>query len=102
MKPAELKRARLELGLSYGLDRPLHRIELGELLGLGGRNPGNTVSVWESGKQEITGPSKVAILAMLDGWRPHHLRTVIREERKQENGNHEGKESNEQSGSNDR
>ena len=92
----------MELGLSYGLDRPLHRIELGKLLHLKGRNPGNTVSIWESGKQTITGPPLIALQAMLDGWRPHHWRTVIREERKQENGKHEGKEGSEQPRGDDR
>lgn len=63
MTPSEVKAARKALGMTCN--------ELAGILGLGGSG-GRTVRGWESDgpKYRITGPSIVAIKAMLTGWRP--------------------------------
>lgn len=65
----QLIAARTKLGKMAGLDRPLHKSELGRALRLQGRDPGNSVNDWER-KGTITGPASVAIEMMLAGAEP--------------------------------
>lgn len=69
MTRSELVAARSALGKMAGLDRPLHKSELGRALRLQGRDPGATVHDWER-KGTITGPASVAIEMMLAGAPP--------------------------------
>ena len=65
----QLIAARKKLGQMAGLDRPLHKSELGRALRLQGRDPGASVHDWER-KGTITGPASVAIEMMLAGAEP--------------------------------
>ncbi len=65
----QLIAARVKLGKMAGLDRPLHKSELGRALRLQGRDPGVTVNDWER-NGTITGPASVAIELMLAGAEP--------------------------------
>lgn len=58
MTPDEVKAARLELGMTQA--------ELASALELAGANGKDTVRSWESGKREISGPSRVALRLMLE------------------------------------
>lgn len=71
MTGKDIRAARAKLGKMWVLDRPLHAAELGRLLRLKGRDPGETVLDWESGKP-ISGPASVAIEALLAGFWPAH------------------------------
>jgi hypothetical protein len=75
--PAQIRKARAQLGKMWGLDRPLHAAELGRVLGLKGRDPGESVLDWEGGKP-VTGPVSRAIEAWLGGYRPSGLDDVLR------------------------
>jgi hypothetical protein len=70
MTPADLRTARATLGQMWGLNRLLHMSEMGEALGLQGRDPGRSVRDWERGHTPISGPVMVAVQAMLAGFRP--------------------------------
>ena len=70
MTPEALTAARATLGQLWGLDRPLRKSELGRVLRLSGRDPGQTIARWESGNDSISGPAQVAIEALLAGFRP--------------------------------
>lgn len=70
MTGKQVRKARTTLGKMWGLDRPLHMAELGELLRLKGRDPGATIREWEREKTLITGPASVAIEMMLAGAEP--------------------------------
>lgn len=59
----ELRAARATLGDMWGLGRPLRAAELGRLLGLRGRDPGQSVLTWE--RDGPTGPAAIAIELML-------------------------------------
>jgi hypothetical protein len=75
-----LRTARLRLGHAWGRPRgPLSLSELGEVLGLQGRDPGNSVRDMESGKDRISYSIVLALLAMMDGWRPPGLDEYRRE-----------------------
>ena len=65
----QLIAARAKLGQMAGLDRALHKSELGRALRLQGRDPGATINNWER-KGTITGPASVAIELMLTGTEP--------------------------------
>ena len=65
----QLIKARAKLGKMAGLERPLHKAELGRALRLQGRDPGQSVNDWER-KGTITGPASVAIEMMLAGAEP--------------------------------
>lgn len=69
MNRDQLIAARAKLGKMAGLDRPLHKSELGRALRLQGRDPGQSVNDWER-KGAITGPASVAIEMMLAGAEP--------------------------------
>lgn len=77
MTPQELYAARASLGLRWGLGRPLHASEMGRLLRLAGKDPGESVRDYERGKTGISGPLSVAVEAMLDGYQPRHWRACI-------------------------
>ena len=66
----ELRTARETLGELWGLGRPLKMSEMGRALRLGGRDPGESIKDYESGKTSISGPVSVAIEMMLDGAMP--------------------------------
>lgn len=70
MTAADIRDARARLGEMWGLGRPLRAAELGRILGLRGRDPGESVLDWESGRRPISGPAALAIDAMLAGYRP--------------------------------
>jgi hypothetical protein len=70
MSGAQVRKASATLGRLYGLERPLYAAELGRLLRLTGRDPGQTVLNWESGKRAISGPVAVAVELMLAGALP--------------------------------
>lgn len=69
MTRQKLIAARSALGALAGLDRPLHKSELGRALRLQGRDVGATVHDWER-NGTITGPASVAIELMLAGAEP--------------------------------
>lgn len=70
----DVNKARLALGQLWGLGRKASAAELGRVLGLRGRDPGETVIGWEKKPADpVTGPVALAIAALLDGWRPAEL-----------------------------
>jgi hypothetical protein len=69
MTGEEIVAARARLGELWGLGRPLHRSELGRVLRLRSRDPGNLVARWERGSV-IPGPATAAIDMMLAGAPP--------------------------------
>lgn len=77
MTGKDIRKARVTLGKMWGLDRPLHAAELGRALKLRGRDPGETVLDWESGKP-ISGPVERAIEAWLAGHTPRGLEQALR------------------------
>ena len=70
MRPEAVREARSRLGDLWGLGRPLRASELARALRLKGRDPGQTVLRWESGKAPVSGPASVAIEMMLAGATP--------------------------------
>lgn len=61
--------ARQHLGAAYGLGRPLRRVELARLVGLGAAH----VELLAKGKAALSGPVEVVIRMLLAGHRsPHH------------------------------
>lgn len=73
MTGEELRDARATLGEAWGLGRPLRMSELGRLLGLGGRDPGESIRDYERGATRISGPIALALELMLAGARPADL-----------------------------
>jgi hypothetical protein len=67
MIPADLYNARATLGLMWGLGRPLKASEMGRVLRLGGRDPGESIRDYERGKTRISGPVALAVELMLQG-----------------------------------
>jgi hypothetical protein len=72
MNGDELREARAILGRRWGLGRHLTVNELGRLLGFKGE--GKQVIDMERGKQPVSGPTALAMAAMLDGWIPPEYR----------------------------
>lgn len=70
MTPEGLRNARAEIGILWGLGRPLKMSELGRALRLSGRDPGATIRDWERGHSKISGPVSLAVEAMLAGFIP--------------------------------
>ena len=70
MTGPDLTAARARLGEMWNLPRPLKKAELGRLLRLGSRDPGESVSDWESERTRIPGPAIVAVQMMLAGALP--------------------------------
>jgi hypothetical protein len=70
MTGSELHKAREILGQRWGLGRPLKMSELGRALRLAGRDPGESIRDYESGKTPISGPISVAVEGWLDGGMP--------------------------------
>lgn len=74
MTPADLKAARKKLGQLYGLDRAVLSDEMGRLLRLSGKDPGQAVHDYERGKTTISGPISLCIDLLLEGgWRNHPI-----------------------------
>jgi len=78
MTPTELKAIRARLQLT--------QLELGQWLGIEGRDPGHTVRMWEIGKRGISGPITVLLEAFLSGWRPRHITQLDTQEGTPTNG----------------
>jgi len=78
MDGADMRAARAHLGALWRLGRPATMTELGRVLGLEGRDVGASVRDWERGKSPIRGPTRIAIRALLDGWRPGELESYLR------------------------
>lgn len=78
MTPDDMRKARAALGDLYGLARPLTCAELGRLLRLGGRDPGRTVTRWETGATPIRATAVLAVEMMLAGALPPTLEEAIR------------------------
>lgn len=74
----EMQAARVKLGELWGLDRQVLSAELGRVLGLGGRDPGESIRDYERGKTRISGPVALAIDLMLAGARPADLKARLR------------------------
>lgn len=66
----ELRDARETLGQLWGLDRPLKMSEMGRALGLGGRDPGESIKDYERGKTAISGPLERLVKTYLSGTLP--------------------------------
>ena len=77
MTGKDIREARAKLGAMRGLNRPLRASELGRLLRLKGRDPGESILDWERGKP-ITGPASVAIEALLAGYWPAHADEAVK------------------------
>lgn len=73
MTPEEVTAARFDLGVIWGLGRPLYASELGRILRLRGRDPGQQVLRWEAGKYPVNDTAALCIEMMLDGARPPGL-----------------------------
>ena len=69
MTGPELRDARRTLGEMWGRSRPLTMTEMGRILRLKGREPGEAIRDWERGAGP-TGPASVAIEMMLAGAMP--------------------------------
>jgi hypothetical protein len=70
MTGADITRARAQLARLWGLKRPLTASQLGRILQLDGRDPGQTVRRWETGAYDPPGPVRLAVALMLAGARP--------------------------------
>lgn len=78
MTGEQVREARAALGQLWGLGRPLHMSELGRVLGLGGRDPGESIHDYERGKTRVSGPMALALELMLAGARPADLEDRLR------------------------
>jgi hypothetical protein len=74
--PDELREARADLGVAWGLGRPLKASELGRALGIEARDPGRPVLAWEAGRA-MPRPFEVMIEMMLDGATPRRLKDAL-------------------------
>lgn len=70
MTPTELRTARATLGQMWGLGRPLKMSEMGRALGLGGRDPGESIRDYERGKTPVSGPLSRLVRVYLGGALP--------------------------------
>lgn len=72
MNGDELREARGTLArLWYGEGAaPLSMADMGRILGLGGRDPGESIHDYERGKTKISGPITLAVRMMLAGALP--------------------------------
>jgi hypothetical protein len=66
----ELRTARATLGQMWGLGRPLKMSEMGRALGLGGRDPGESIRDYERGATAISGPIDRLVRVYLAGVLP--------------------------------
>jgi hypothetical protein len=78
MTPAELTAALDELGHRWGLGRALRPSELGRVVRLPGKDPGQSVRDYESGETRIPGPFSVAVELLLAGGLPPDGLAVLR------------------------
>lgn len=70
MTPDEMRDARGTLGELWGLSRPLKMSEMGRALGLGGRDPGESIRDYERGRTTISGPVRNLVRLYLAGALP--------------------------------
>ena len=80
MTGEELRNARATLGELWGLGRPLRKSELGRALGLGGKDPGQSVRDYESGATGISGPAAFLVRLYLRGVLPPDGLDIIKPE----------------------
>jgi hypothetical protein len=78
MTGEDLRAARATLGQLWGLGRPVSMAEMGRVVGLGGRDPGESIRDYERGKTMISNPLALALAALLDGWRPADLEARLK------------------------
>lgn len=69
---SDLLDARSTLGTMWDLGRPLHRSELGRILRLDNRDPGETIANWEAGRTSGAAflIASLAVEMLLDGAPP--------------------------------
>jgi hypothetical protein len=67
MTANEMREAREELGLMWGLRRPLSMMEMGIALRLTGNKASDSIRDYERGKTRISGPISLAIELLLAG-----------------------------------
>lgn len=70
MTGPEMRDARAELGELWGFGRPLHMSEMGRAVGLGGKDPGQSIRDYERGATRISGPLSMLIRLYLKGILP--------------------------------
>lgn len=70
MNPSDIRNARNTLGHLWGLGRPLRMSEMGRALGLGGRDPGESIRDYERGRTAISGPISRLVRVYLAGALP--------------------------------
>jgi hypothetical protein len=70
MTPDEMRDARGKLGVFWGKNRPISKAALGRALGLGGRDPGQSIHDYERGNTRISGPIARLIRIYLRGVLP--------------------------------
>lgn len=70
MTADELRNARATLGQMWGLGRPLKMAEMGRALGLGGRDPGESIGDYERRATAISGPISCLVRVYLGGALP--------------------------------
>lgn len=73
MNGRELRQARQALSEAWGVGRWMTFGEFAEVLGLRGKRRAENLKAIEEGHDDVTGPIRLAVLAMLDGWRPPGL-----------------------------
>lgn len=73
----DIKLAREEIGRVWGLDRAVTKAELARALQLSPENGGDYVGKLERGSP-VSGPVKVAIKALMAGFKPDNMEDVIK------------------------
>lgn len=76
--PLTFSEIRLRLGIMWGLERPLTRMELGRALNLSEKSGGDYIARLERGNSDITGPLECALRMMLAGAIPHTMGDVVK------------------------
>lgn len=70
MTPADLRQARATLGHMWGFGRPLRKVEMGRALGLSESRPGQSVTLYETGKRQISTTAAYLVSVYLSGALP--------------------------------
>lgn len=67
----DLRKARIEIGRLWGLNRPIHAAELGRALRMARGDPGESIRAYEANRtKQVPGPVSVAVEMMLRGQLP--------------------------------
>jgi len=75
--PLSISEVRRELGLLWGLDRTLTKVELARALSLSPDHGADHIARLEKGKTTMSGPIEVALRMMLSGAKPHTMNNLI-------------------------